>query len=626
MGCCCWIFDGLMQSGGGGGGGTYTHPNHTGEVTSITDGVQTVDPTAISNKDLVTVAATDHVLIGDASDSDALKKVTAQDIADLSGDSATHGLKGEIQYAGIGGLHDSDPALWYDPVKQTLIVGDDDIGTTSGLALYLNKDLNGYVQADISNFNAGGNASADWVCSNDLSTGDVGYFADFGINSSTYSSPFYAIHEPNSAYIFNASGDFTVGTEAESGGDLILHTGGFDADNVRVRFEDAASEFDAIANFTSVVQLWNETTANRPTVPAHGMLRYNTTTDQIEGYANSTWVDLGAAGSSYTHPNHSGEVTSVADGVQTVDPTAITNKSLVDAATGDHILIADASDSGNLKKVTAQTIADLAAGSTTNDINYAYGTGNSSGFIMASTSFAVNRTFRFGGTTALGTPSAITIIAFNNNTSSDAKVYDLTNSLEICTVNFTNGSFAIIDMGTLSNLPTGEAIWELQTQHTGGGTGGDLASLTIEFQGGDMITDYHIRVVCEEATEHYARLIQTETINESIVCPTHPLESVRDFVIENDTPTVPTATASALQITTNVGTAIVDDLHDVTADGTDTTYVLMSVVRVDATDALEVVAFEKTTGEYGSIPAGRTLEQDINEFYVVANGTDLVEV
>jgi len=141
-----------------------------------------------------------------------------------------------------------------------------------------------------------------------------------------------------------------------------------------------------------------------------------------------------------------------------------------------------------------------------------------------------------------------------------------------------------------------------------------------------MITDYHVRVVCEEATEHYARIVQTEVISESVVCPTHPTASIRDFVIESNEPTIPTATASALQITTNVGTAIVDDIHDVTADSTHTTYVLMAVVRVDATDALEVIAFEKTDGEYGSSPAGRTLEQDIKEFYVVANGTDLVEV
>ena len=63
----------------------YTHPNHTGEVTSTGDGAQVVDKTAISNKASVTAAATDTLLIGDASDSNNLKKVTAQSIADLAG-------------------------------------------------------------------------------------------------------------------------------------------------------------------------------------------------------------------------------------------------------------------------------------------------------------------------------------------------------------------------------------------------------------------------------------------------------------------------------------------------------------------------------------------------------------
>jgi hypothetical protein len=58
---------------------------------------------------------------------------------------------------------------------------------------------------------------------------------------------------------------------------------------------------------------------------------------------------------------HTGEVTGAT--ALTVDKTAITNKSEVSAAVGDYMLIADASDSSNLKKVTVQTVVDLASGS-----------------------------------------------------------------------------------------------------------------------------------------------------------------------------------------------------------------------------------------------------------------------
>jgi hypothetical protein len=61
-----------------------------------------------------------------------------------------------------------------------------------------------------------------------------------------------------------------------------------------------------------------------------------------------------------SNATHTGEVTG--SGALTVDKTAITNKAIVTAASGDKILIADISDSENLKYVTAQSIANLAGG------------------------------------------------------------------------------------------------------------------------------------------------------------------------------------------------------------------------------------------------------------------------
>lgn len=61
---------------------------HTGEVTGAT--TLTVDKTAISNRSTVTVAPTDTILIGDASDSDNLKKIVASDFATAAQANATH--------------------------------------------------------------------------------------------------------------------------------------------------------------------------------------------------------------------------------------------------------------------------------------------------------------------------------------------------------------------------------------------------------------------------------------------------------------------------------------------------------------------------------------------------------
>ena len=60
-----------------------------------------------------------------------------------------------------------------------------------------------------------------------------------------------------------------------------------------------------------------------------------------------------------SNATHTGEVTGAT--TLTVDKTAITNRTTVTAAVGDLVMIADASDSNNLKNVTVQTIIDLAS-------------------------------------------------------------------------------------------------------------------------------------------------------------------------------------------------------------------------------------------------------------------------
>lgn len=61
----------------------YSHPDHTGDVTSTGDGATVIDPTAITGKPFVTPTNTDLILIADADDTNKLKRVTAQSIADL---------------------------------------------------------------------------------------------------------------------------------------------------------------------------------------------------------------------------------------------------------------------------------------------------------------------------------------------------------------------------------------------------------------------------------------------------------------------------------------------------------------------------------------------------------------
>ncbi|UCG53159.1 MAG: hypothetical protein JSW58_06295 [Candidatus Latescibacterota bacterium] len=88
-----------------------------------------------------------------------------------------------------------------------------------------------------------------------------------------------------------------------------------------------------------------------------------------------------------------------------------------------------------------------------------------------------------------------------------------------------------------------------------------------------------------------------------------------------------TCTASGLTIDTEVGKLEITDQTVVTADPSLTKYVLLSLVYNETSDTFYIKAFEKTDGVYADLDADEYLvQQDIGEWYVVANGATLVEV
>ena len=88
----------------------------------------------------------------------------------------------------------------------------------------------------------------------------------------------------------------------------------------------------------------------------------------------------------------------------------------------------------------------------------------------------------------------------------------------------------------------------------------------------------------------------------------------------------PTCTSSLLDITVNVGTYLVNDVTSIVADATDELFAKASIVIDDVSGVIEVIAFTKTTGEYGSSPAGKTFCCDLKEYSVPAAGTALTEI
>lgn len=92
--------------------------------------------------------------------------------------------------------------------------------------------------------------------------------------------------------------------------------------------------------------------------------------------------------------------------------------------------------------------------------------------------------FVFPGTTKMGTPSAIKVLLaeINNPSSVRVRIRDITNSNTIAEQTGltppTYPNLTIQDMGTLSNLPSGEAIFLVEASRVGGGGPGNLVVLS----------------------------------------------------------------------------------------------------------------------------------------------------
>jgi hypothetical protein len=106
-----------------------------------------------------------------------------------------------------------------------------------------------------------------------------------------------------------------------------------------------------------------------------------------------------------------------------------------------------------------------------NDIHVAMNGENSSFFTVKSATYTIAARVTFLGTNLLGTPSSAKFIARTDTGggSVDCRIYDVTNGQVIAEYTaITSTTFAIYTDSTLTNLPTGEAVFEIQVRDTGG--------------------------------------------------------------------------------------------------------------------------------------------------------------
>ena len=90
------------------------------------------------------------------------------------------------------------------------------------------------------------------------------------------------------------------------------------------------------------------------------------------------------------------------------------------------------------------------------------------GLVVATDSYEIKGSFVWPGSSYIGTPVSIKIAGILDVAGTGyVKIYDLTNSQQICEGTLTTTDWSIADLGTLSNIPTGEAVWEIQLKSVG---------------------------------------------------------------------------------------------------------------------------------------------------------------
>lgn len=110
--------------------------------------------------------------------------------------------------------------------------------------------------------------------------------------------------------------------------------------------------------------------------------------------------------------------------------------------------------------------------------------GNAYNYIFTNNLFyTIFNKFCFCGTAVAGSPTNIKIIAHIEKAEDlcSVRIYDVTNSKVICEkTGINNTASQVIDLGTLSNLPTAEAVFEIQAKSTDGDEI-RISSLAVEF-------------------------------------------------------------------------------------------------------------------------------------------------
>ena len=156
-----------------------------------------------------------------------------------------------------------------------------------------------------------------------------------------------------------------------------------------------------------------------------------------------------------------------------------------DTMTGFLTLHADPTASGHA--VTKQYVdSEITSLMSSISINQSFQDENGPGINTASTTYEAMNFLIFAGTDKVGTLAAIKAVidVSDGSTTGQVRIYDSTNAQTIAeSAIFADTAPTLLDLGTISNLPASEAIWELQLRKVSGGGSRNIRiyALNLEF-------------------------------------------------------------------------------------------------------------------------------------------------
>lgn len=174
-----------------------------------------------------------------------------------------------------------------------------------------------------------------------------------------------------------------------------------------------------------------------------------------------------------------------------IDPTTelICAKGLDIANLGTHLVSNDGLGNMTFRDgfvTTPVTLTELLQDQGSRDFSYSFFGNNGVPYLeINSVNYVTIAELYFAGSNTLGPIDNITSIYGSNSATQTAeiRVFDLTNGLVIAEATQTSLARQIFNLGTISNVPTGPSIFEVQVKKTGGQARAQISSLTISTSG-----------------------------------------------------------------------------------------------------------------------------------------------